>query len=361
MQQANLPPSVLLLDPNNYRFHELENYVEAAEERFAEETVQARALQRMRQEEGILELKNSILRNGYIPVERIVVRPYPHMEEKYIVIEGNRRTAAVKWILDDYAAGVSVPPATLTSIIELPVVIVEEEGPDEVFRASLMGIRHVSGIRQWGGYQRAKLVAHMRDTLGLDGPEVADRLGMSTHEVNRRYRAFQALRQMQIDEEYGGYATPSMYAIFHEAVSLTAIKHWLDWKDNEAHFCNEETLSQFYDLITPREDEEGRKLDPKITSYSQVRELRMILEKPEAKRILLDLSRPFHEAVGIAKQEEFARLWVSEVSEAISSLSSLGIKEVKGFDSESVELLNRLIALANERLNDYKMLTGKTV
>jgi hypothetical protein len=361
MQQTLLAPSSLLLDPNNYRFQDLDNYVEAADERFAEESVQKKAYQRLREEEGVQELKNSIIRNTYVPVERIVVRPYGHGTDKYVVIEGNRRTAAVKWILEDHAAGVSIPELTMNSITELPVVIVEEDGPDEVFRASLMGIRHVSGIKQWGGYQRAKLVAHMRDNLNLGTAEVAERLGMGAHEVNRRYRAYKALRQMQDDEEFGGYALPGMYALFHEAISLPAVNEWLDWNENEAKFCNQETLSQLYELITPREDDDGKRVEPKITSYSQVRELRAILDKPEAKRILLDPARPFHEAIGIAKQEEFARLWISEVSEAISALTALEIKELKNLQSDQIGMLQKLRDLIEERLTDYTALTGNPV
>lgn len=188
----------LLFDPNNYRFQDLDNFVYAAEERFHEDTVQRRAYQRMRQEEGIQALKNSILRNGYLSVERIVVRPYHHATpQKWVVVEGNRRLAAVRWILEDYEGGVPIAPQALLSIEKLPAVVAEKSAPDEVFRASLMGIRHVSGTKQWGGYQRAKLVTTMRDELGLDAGEVAERLAMSTQEVNRRYRAFKTLNQMQ--------------------------------------------------------------------------------------------------------------------------------------------------------------------
>lgn len=361
MEQKTLPPSMLLLDPNNYRFQDLENYVEAADERFAEESVQKKAYQRLREEEGVPELKNSIIRNTYVPVERIVVRPYGHGTDKYVVIEGNRRTAAVKWILEDYATGVSITQATLDSISELPVVVVEENGPDEVFRASLMGIRHVSGIKQWGGYQRAKLVAHMRDALGLGTAEVADRLGMGAPEVNRRYRAYKALRQMQENEEFSAHAVPGMYALFHEAVSLPAVKGWLNWNDTEAKFLDEENLVTFYELITPREDDDGKLHDPKISSYSQVRELRAVLDKPEAKRILLDPSRSFHEAVAIAKQEEFSRLWISEVSEAMVALTALEIKELKKLEPEQLGILKSLKALIEERLSDYKALTGNEI
>ncbi|MCI0560931.1 MAG: hypothetical protein MN733_20795 [Nitrososphaera sp.] len=361
MQQTSLSPSSLLLDPNNYRFQELDNYVEAAAERFAEESVQKKAYQRLREQEGVQELKNSIIRNSYVPVERIVVRPYGYRTDKYVVIEGNRRIAAVKWILEDHTAGVAIPKLTMDSITQLPVVIVEEDEPDEVFRASLMGIRHVSGIKQWGGYQRAKLVAHMRDSLTLGTAEVAERLGMGAHEVNRRYRAYKALRQMQEDEEFGVHALPGMYAVFHEAVSLPAVKEWLHWNENEAKFCNPEALSQFYELITPREDDEGKRVEAKITSYSQVRELRAILEKAEAKRVLLDPSRTFHDAIGIAKQEEFSHLWISEVSEAIAALAALEIKELKNLQPDQIEMLQRLKSLVEERLQDYTALTGNSL
>lgn len=361
MKETTLAPADLLLDPNNYRFQDLENYVEAADERFAEESVQKKAYLRLRDEEGVQELKNSIIRNTYVPVERVVVRPYSHEAGKYVVIEGNRRTAAVKWILEDYASGVPVPKATIDSISELPVIVVEENGPDEIFRASLMGIRHVSGIKQWGAYQRAKLVANMRDNLGLGTAEVADRLGMSAHEVNRRYRAFKALKQMQDNDEFGGYALPGMYALFHEAISVPAIKTWLDWNEGEAKFKNADTVTQFYELITPHEDDDGKKIEAKITSYSQVRDLRAILDKAEAKKMLLDPSRSFHDAVGVAKQEEFSRLWVSEVTDAIAALTALEIKELKGLKADQVEMLKHLHSLIDERLADYTALTGKVI
>src|SRR5262249_50655913 len=146
LHEAQLAPEVLLLDPNNYRFHDIDGFVYAAEERFHEDSVQKKAYQRIREEEGLQELKNSIMRNGYIPVERIVVRPYKHSPDKWVVIEGNRRLAAITWILEDYDAGVPIGLAVSHSLKMLPVVIAEQDEPNEIFRASLMGIRHVSGI-----------------------------------------------------------------------------------------------------------------------------------------------------------------------------------------------------------------------
>lgn len=359
LTERQLAPESLLLDPNNYRFQDLEGFVYAAEERFHEDLVQKKAAQRIRQEEGLQELKNSIARNGYIPVERIVVRPYKHSDGKWVVIEGNRRLAAIKWILEDYDAGVALDETVLDSLKKLPVVIAEQDAPDEVFRASLMGIRHVSGIRQWGGYQRAKLVTMMRDDLGLEAPDVAERVGMSTHEVNRRYRAFKALQQMQEDDDYGGYVKPSMYPLFHEAVSLPVVREWLKWDDEKSLFTDPETLQQFYDLLTPTEKDEGEKTEPKITTYFQVRELRFILPKPEAKHLLIDPFRPFQDAINAAKQEELSRLWAGEVSSAIRALEIMGVKELKTLSKDDIQLLTKLAQVVNERIQDHKSLKSE--
>ncbi|MDO9531084.1 MAG: ParB N-terminal domain-containing protein [Deltaproteobacteria bacterium] len=357
LEEGKFAPEFLLLDPNNYRFQDLEGFVYAAEDRFHEESVQKRAYLRLRQEETLQALKNSILRNGYITVERIVVRPYAHFTDKrWIVIEGNRRLAAVKWIIEDHGAGVDIPQDVLDSIKKLPVLIAEQTMPDQIFRASLMGIRHVSGTKQWGGYQRAKLVASMRDDLKLEATEVAERLAMSATEVNRRYRAFKALQQMQNDEEFGGYAKPSMYPLFHEAISIQVVKNWLGWNDDTSEFTNHDALFEFFNLITPSEDEEGNTKDQKITTYLQVRELRSILPKHESKHILLDPNRPFQEALSAAKMEELSHIWVVEVSAAIRSLESMGVKDLKTLTDEDAGLIRKLAQVANERLSDHQLL-----
>lgn len=353
LSELTLDPNNILFDPNNYRFIDLDGFIKASEDRFADNTVQSKAYNRMRQEDSLLELKKSILRNGYIPVERLVVRPFAPNREKYIVIEGNRRLAAIKWILDDYAAGVNIQQSILESLRNLPVVVAESDAPNEVFRASLMGIRHVSGIKQWGGYQRAKLVTMMRDDLQLDAAEVAERVGMSTQEVNRRYKAFKALQQMQEDENYGDHVKPSMYPLFHEAVSLPIVREWLGWSDGHQAFENTETLEQFYTLLIPQEREESPPIEPKITTYLQVRELRSILPKPEAKHLLLDPSVPLQDAINLARQEEMSKIWLSEVSSAIGALEIMNIRDLKALSEDDVSMLNKLKDVVQERLNDY--------
>jgi hypothetical protein len=65
--------SQMLLDPNNFRFQNAPDFVFADPKRFAEASVQSKAFERLRAE-TLLPLKQSILKNGFLPFERLVVR-----------------------------------------------------------------------------------------------------------------------------------------------------------------------------------------------------------------------------------------------------------------------------------------------
>lgn len=163
--ETAVPVEQLLLDPNNFRFQDEEEWVRADPERFAEPSVQERASKRIRSE-GLIELKNSILSNGFLSVERLVVRQYKQAEDGdpqlFLVLEGNRRLAALQWIKQDDEAGVATPASVVAVISAVPVIVIHSDNDAGTY-LSIMGIRHVGGIKQWGGYQRAKLVADLRD------------------------------------------------------------------------------------------------------------------------------------------------------------------------------------------------------
>lgn len=64
--ETTLPISALLLDPNNYRFQEDEDFVEAETSRFHEDAVQERAFTRLRRE-GLTDSRTRSSRTGSSP------------------------------------------------------------------------------------------------------------------------------------------------------------------------------------------------------------------------------------------------------------------------------------------------------
>ena len=338
----------LLLDANNYRFQDAQDFVFADPKRFAEESVQAKALARIR-DENLNPLKQSILKNGFLPFERLVVAPH---DDKFLVVEGNRRLAALRWIKSDILAGAAVPDGISDAIRAIPVVVVPPDGEDDPgLKEALMGVRHVSGIKSWGGYQRALLVATLKDKYNIESSEIAQRLGMTVHEVNRRYRALKALQQMMHSENYSDMARPEMYPLFHEAVSLPAVRDWLQWDDQTCEFKSLENADQFYSLLTIPESSTEDQKEPKINSYSEVRELRLVLASPEARKVLLNPTKSFPEALAVTKRQEIVNSWKSEVAEAIEAVKGIGGYELKRLDEEDLGLLRSLKEVLTEVLH----------
>jgi hypothetical protein len=343
----------MLLDPNNFRFQDAPDFVFADTKRFAEETVQAKAAARLR-DEGLLPLKQSILRNGFLPFERLVVTPYNATQ--FLVIEGNRRLAAMQWIRNDSKAGAAISKEIEETLKAVPVVIVPSDSSDPALREALMGVRHVSGIKGWGGYQRALLVATLKEKYSLESIDVAQRLGMTVQEVNRRYRALKALQQMMNNENFSDYAKPDMYPLFHEAVSLPLVREWLGWDEVACEFKNETTTDQFFSLITTSQDSADDSKPPKITTYAEVRDLRLILANPEARKVLLDPTKSFTEALAVTKREEIVRSWKAEVAEATEALKGIGVYELKRVTDEDLGLIKGLGAVIEEVISSIKSL-----
>lgn len=145
----------LLLDPNNFRFSNPGHAALVAESRFGEEKVQSAALERVRAD-GVGELKMSITENGFVPVERIVVRALPADAEdvvRYVVVEGNRRTGALKILQQEHAGGLDLHARVTDVFDSVPVLLAEDASEDDIL--AIMGIRHVGGPKEWGGYQSA--------------------------------------------------------------------------------------------------------------------------------------------------------------------------------------------------------------
>ncbi len=357
MRAEALQLDQLLLDPNNYRLQEQDSFAQIEDNRYHLERVQNGTKTRLGRE-NLRPLRDSIFSNGFLEIERIVVTPYDHAEEKYLVVEGNRRVAALLQLREEFDNGIDIPQNVVDVFAAVPCLVADEEGQVAFFREAIMGIRHVGGIKEWGGFQRAKLIADLYDVHELDPGSIGQRLGLSVQEVNRRYRAFRALKQMGDDEVYSEFASASMYPLFHEAVSLPLVREWLAWDGTAYEFQDDENREIFYQLITPRNVGQDDEKEPKIRTFSEVRQLREILNNPDAKAELLNLDKDLVDAVAIATQGNIARRWRNEVTEAKSALTNIPGQEIQDFGAEEIQAINELITQAQNVLEMHRRLTA---
>src|SRR5436190_8300246 len=95
-----------------------------------------------------LQLVTSLLENGFIPYEPLIVRA---KDGKLLVIEGNRRLAAVKHIIADEKKYTEDQRNQLSS---LPVLVFPEDSPDEAVR-NYLAVHHLFGFREWPPMSKA--------------------------------------------------------------------------------------------------------------------------------------------------------------------------------------------------------------
>ena len=175
----------LLLDPNNPRYFDLRDHEEVDYRRYAEEQVQLEAIAKLGATARVEDIRRSILSNGLIKFEFIVVKNYEHAEGKFVVIEGNRRLAAIQGIVQDFRLGVLDEKHHATAGELVSIDVLTFEGTDDEEHV-IRGIRHVAGPREWRPYQQARLVARLREGEN-EFEDIQNRLGLGPTQVRRLY------------------------------------------------------------------------------------------------------------------------------------------------------------------------------
>lgn len=357
--QVNL--NHLLLDPNNPRFSELGEELNLIPElRFNEEKIQHVTKEKMKNPTfDVSELKDTIKTVGFLPMDRIVVRKWkgvsPDGIDKFVVIEGNRRVTALKWLVDLHELGKETfTDAQLSNFNELNALILDDTVAPETASLILPGLRHVSGVKEWGPYQKAKAIFSLRKS-GMTPQEAAQSLGLSTRAANNSYRVYLALEQMNANDEYSEFTTPRMYSYFEEAFKRSEVKNWLNWDDQKETFTNEENLKEFYSWMIPDADNEDEK--PKLPEAKSIRELGLIINDEQALNVFRlpegNLTR------ALAKYEvDHPAEWLPKVIASSNAIKSLTPDILRNMDAPAVNSLEQLSTAVRQALDDRKILLG---
>ena len=248
LKDTKVELEALLLDADNYRVAKsaVEQLTSIEDTRLKQSSI----LKDLKKQK-LDDLKDSILKNGFLTVDRIVVKKVTDTE--YLVIEGNRRVAALKSIKEDYEKGY-IDSDNINNLITeteyLSAVLVEGTAEEiKNYSNALMGIRHVSGAKKWHGWQSAKLVNSMVSN-GHSLTEVGEMLGITSKDAGRRLRGYRVFQQLEMDPTFGSKRESHHYAILLEFLSPNKNgRTWLDWQDTSLRFENPVTLKRLYEAI----------------------------------------------------------------------------------------------------------------
>lgn len=344
--------SDLLLDPNNPRFSELgEELNSVPEHRYADEKVQANTFEKMKDPTfDVSELRDTVKTLGFLPMDRIVVRRWkgPPDVEKYVVIEGNRRITALKWLLSLHEVGKeTLSPERLQNIEELEALVLDDALAPDTANLILPGLRHVSGIKEWGAYQKAKAVHALRIS-GMSPQEAAQSLGLSTRAANNSYRCFLALEQMKNDEEFGEYTEPRMYSYFEEIFKRPSVKNWLAWQDEKERFTATDRLHEFYSWMVPGSEEGST---PKLPEARSVRELSEVISDDAALNVLRSPEGTLSRA--LARYEvDHPEDWFPKILAATTAIKGLTPEMLRSMDDTILASVDDLKNHIEQALKD---------
>jgi len=177
----------LFLDPANPRL---------AEYALGNEPTQADLLRILWEKMAVDELAMSISSSGYFNHEPVFVATE---NRKDIVIEGNRRLAAVKILLDDQLRRRlkinDLPQISASLRAELQTLPVIRTNRESIWQ--YIGFKHVNGPAKWGSYAKAQYIAEVRKNFNISLEKIAEQIGDRNRTVQRLYRAMMVIRQAE--------------------------------------------------------------------------------------------------------------------------------------------------------------------
>ena len=143
----------------------------------------------------VREVLMSIEASGFFPHEALIVA---QEGDKDVVIEGNRRLAAVK-ILQNPDQFKELAPKVPTldknkhrNLDKLPVVFSTRQDAWQY-----LGFKHVNGPAKWTSYAKSQYIADVHREMGVPLEEIAKQIGDTHRTAQRLYRGLMIIEQAE--------------------------------------------------------------------------------------------------------------------------------------------------------------------
>jgi len=151
------------------------------------------------------ELAVSFLESGFWPQEALIAvrEQIQRKKQALVVVEGNRRLAALKMIVrtksgDETSAKWrdvirNYPESAFSRLRQIPYIL----RPSRESVRAYLGFRHVTGIKEWNPAEKAQFIAYLIENESLDYEQVRRRIGSKTSTVRQNYISYRLLLQME--------------------------------------------------------------------------------------------------------------------------------------------------------------------
>ena len=332
--------SQLLLDPNNYRFVDSEQYVPVAPESVADVRVQQRTRNLLlgKGQENVKDLITSFKNNGFLDIEAIQVKRLS--DKMYLVLEGNRRVATLKYLQEQYENDVDTGAVNAETFKSISVKVIN--GNDDKAQLIAMGLHHISGKKKWNPLNQAQMVNDLLNKYQMAEDEVCQSLGLSK-QMLRRYIRTLALIQAYKRSDYGDEFKSPMYSFFEETVKSPNIREWLGWDDTTMTSADKKNQERLFAWFSHQEiainDDEGENevqlADPIVEKSSDIRVLQQFINDENA-LMRMEKARSVSEGYAYSDYVRRQRLSnaISDLDRSVEAIS--GAEDIKNGDRSAL-------------------------
>lgn len=250
------------------------------------------------------ELAVSFLESGFWVQEALLVlQERLYGELRLVVVEGNRRLAALKFLQEatagkprssawrKIAAEKEIPEKLFERI---PYMMVDSRSDIKAF----LGFRHVTGIKEWHPAEKAEYIATLIEQDGMTYEQVMRAIGSKTPTVRQNYISYRLLLQMEDQEDIHVQAVEDKFSVLYLSLRTEGVQSYLhiDIKADPEVARRPvpadrlQALARFALWLFG----DGKR-EPLITDSRQVDDFGTILNSPEAVRYLEETSKPSFE------------------------------------------------------------------
>jgi len=306
---------------------------------------------------AVEEVAMSIAYSGYFQYEPLFVEK--NGKGKYIVIEGNRRLAAVLLLtnpdLRKFAKATDLPAISASAVKALrtlPAVVTTREA---IWR--YLGFKHVNGPSTWGSYAKAQYIAHVHNDYKIPLSEIAAQIGDYNSTVARMYRGLMIVEQAESEKIFNREDVAKSkfhFNYIYTAMDYPGLSHFIGLKKGDtsrkpipkAKLPNlKEALGWLYGRDSSNQESLIKSQNPDLKTFDG------ILQSEDGIKALRD-GMPLSVAHDISLGDE--KLFRQSLQNAKIQLQRASGTLVTGFDSDDTEAirLGQDIELLISDIND---------
>jgi len=305
----------------------------------------------MEKEFDLQPIKDSLYRNSFFYEEPLVAIPEPLPEfgskPVLVVVEGNRRLAALKSILENPA---EYPDQAARKRLEhIPVVI--RTNRDETL--PFVGFRHITGIKEWESPAKAQYAHNLVDA-GYNVDHIAQLIGDKTRQVDRWIRTQSlVLRANKLGITQEDAAKGFHFSYLLTATDAPATQKWLNLQQDPekslVKAVDDDRLKQLWSWLYGSKQ---REISPVVPESRQIHKLNRILAVPAATKELEKTSNLDRALAYTQSREEYVADVLAEVRSKLQEMHTTVYLDGPLVDKS--EKTHELVTSAKQELQKIK-------